>query len=105
MDAVMQFVLLLVVPLGLVLAVLTASLPLSGAHIHLRNLLFIGFALCVVLPVTFWTGKRFGHYKRSPQAASFFRSHRERTKSILAFVALALVVVTFLALSTMAGHA
>jgi uncharacterized protein YacL len=93
MDAIMQLVLLLVAPLGLVLALLVAWLPFSCAHIQLRNLLFIAFAIGVVSPIILWTVKRYSHYKHHPDAAAPFRANRERNKSTAAFVMLLILLV------------
>jgi hypothetical protein len=93
-DALMQIVTLLVLPLWVVLCSLASLLRGSDFVIHLENLSIVLFAAILVPPLTFWTVRQFSHYKNTPDAASDFRSTRERYKSASVF---ALVLILFVA--------
>jgi hypothetical protein len=91
-DALMQIVMLIVLPLLVVLCLLASLLRRSGLVIHLENLSIVLFAAILVPPLALWTIRQFGHYKNTPDAANSFRSTRERYKSVSVF-ALALILV------------
>ena len=91
-DALMQIVMLIVLPLLVVLCLLASLLRRSGLVIHLENLSIVLFAAILVPPLALWTIRQFGHYKNTPEAASSFRSTRERYKSASIF-ALVLILM------------
>jgi hypothetical protein len=91
-DALMQIVMLLVLPLWVVLCLLASLLRGSDFVTHLENLSVVLFAAILVPPLTLWTIRRFSHYKNMPDAASGFRSTRERYKSASIF-ALVLILI------------
>jgi hypothetical protein len=84
-DALMQIVMLLVLPLLVLFCLLASSLRGSNLVIHLENFSIVLFAAVLVPPLTLWTVRHFGHYKNTPDAASAFRSTRERYKSASVF--------------------
>jgi hypothetical protein len=84
-DALMQIVMLLVLPPGIVLCLLASLLRGSDLVIHLKNLSVVLFAVILVPPLALWTVRQFGHYKNTPDAANGFRSTRERYKSVAVF--------------------
>ncbi len=92
-DALMQIVMLLVLPLLVVLCLLASFLRRNGLVIHLENLSIILFAAILVPPLTLWTIRQFSHYKNTPDAASGFRSTRERYKSVSVFALVLILVV------------
>jgi hypothetical protein len=79
-------------PLLVVLCLLASFLRGSRLGIHLDNLSVVLFATILVPPLTLWTVRQFSHYKNAPDAASGFRSTRERYKSVLVF-ALVLILI------------
>jgi len=92
-DALMQIVTLLVLPLLVVLCLLASFLRRSGLVIHLDNLSIILFAAILVPPLALWTIRQFSHYKNTPDAASGFRSTRERYKSVSVLALILILVV------------
>jgi predicted MFS family arabinose efflux permease len=92
-DALMQIVMLLVLPLLVVLCLLASLLRGSDFVIHLEDLSVVLFAAALVPPLTLWTVKQFSHYKNTPDAASSFRSTRERYKSVSVFALVLILVV------------
>jgi hypothetical protein len=92
-DALMQIVMLLVLPLGVVLSLLASLLRESDLVIHLENLSIVLFAVILVLPLTLWMVRQFSHYKNTPEVASGFRSPRERYKSAAVFVLVLILIV------------
>jgi hypothetical protein len=100
-DALMQVVMLLVLPLGIVLCLLASLLRGSDFVIHLKNLSVVLFAAILVPPLTLWTVRQFSHYKNTPDAASGFRSPRERYKSASVFV---LVLILIVAAAELLNH-
>ena len=92
-DALMQIVMLLLFPLLVVLCLLASLLRRSGLVIHLENLSIILLAAILVPPLTLWTIRQFSHYKNAPDAASGFRSTRERYKSVSVFALILTLIV------------
>jgi predicted MFS family arabinose efflux permease len=92
-DALMQIVMLLVLPLLVVLCLLASLLRGSDFVIHLEDLSIVLFAAVLVPPLTLWTVKQFSHYKNTPDAASGFRSTRERYKSASVFALVLILIV------------
>jgi hypothetical protein len=92
-DALMQIVTLLVLPLLVLFCSLAASLRGSNLVIHLENILIILFAAVLVPPLALWTVRQFSHYKNTPDAASGFRSTRERYKSASVFALVLILIV------------
>ena len=91
-DALMQIVMLLLLPLLVGLCLVASFLRRSGLVIHLENLSIILIAAILVPPLALWTVRQFSHYKNTPEAASSFRSTRERYKSASIF-ALVLILM------------
>jgi hypothetical protein len=92
-DALMQIVMLLVLPLWVVLCLLASLLRGSDLVTHLKNLSVVLFAAILVPPLTLWTIRQFSHYKNTPDAASDFCSPRERYKSASVFVFVLILIV------------
>ena len=69
------------------------------------NLSVILFATILVPPLTLWAVKQFSHYKNTPDAASGFRSPRERHKSVSVFVLILILIVAAAAASAAAAAA
>lgn len=92
-DALMQIVMLLILPLLVVLCLLVSFLRRSDLVIHLENLSVILFAAILVPPLALWTIRQFSHYKNTPDAASGFRSTRERCKSASVFALILILIV------------
>jgi hypothetical protein len=65
----------------------------SDLVIHLKNLAVVLFAAILVPPLTLWTVRQFSHYKNTPDAASGFRSTRERYKSASVFALVPILIV------------
>jgi hypothetical protein len=92
-DALMQIVMLLVLPLLVVLCLLASFLRGGDLSIHLGNLSVVLFTAILVPPLTLWAVKQFSHYKNTPDAAGGFRSPRERYKSISVFALILILIV------------
>jgi hypothetical protein len=92
-DALMQIVMLLVLPPWVVLSLLASWLPESDLAIHLKNLSVVLFAVILVPPLALWIVRQFSHYKNTPNAASGFRSTRERYKSASVFALILILIV------------
>jgi hypothetical protein len=92
-DALMQIVMLLVLPMLVVLCLLASLLRGSDLVIHLKNLAVILFAVILIPPLTLWAVRQFSHYKNTPDAASGFRSTRERYKSASVFALVLILIV------------
>jgi hypothetical protein len=92
-DALMQIVMLLFLPMLVVLCLLASLLRGSDLVIHLKNLAVILFAVILIPPLTLWTVRQFSHYKNTPDAASGFRSTRERYKLASVFALVLILIV------------
>lgn len=91
-DALMQMGMVLAVPLGVVLVLVAAFFPRVATAVSHREAPLVIILLIFVFPVKYWVGNKFGHYRNTPEAARAFSSSRERSKTILAFVFLPIVI-------------
>jgi hypothetical protein len=96
-DALLQMVFLLVLPLWMALGLLASWLQAHESAVHIENLAFILFAVLLLPPLILWLLRKFNHYRNIPDAASPFRSRRERCKSAV-IIALPLLIAVVLEL-------
>jgi hypothetical protein len=103
-DALLQIVLLLVVPLWMILSYLMSLLRADGLAVHIGNLSYILLGALGLPPFILWLIRHFNHYKSTPEAASAFRSARQRWKSGLMFTLVPLLILVALELVRRVSH-
>jgi hypothetical protein len=97
-DALLQMVLLMVLPAWMILGSLISWLQSDGLAPHIGNLSFILSAALGLPPLILWLIRRFNHYKSTPEAATPFRSPPQRWKSAVLFTLLPLLILVALEL-------
>jgi len=98
-DALLQMIMLLILPLWLLLGLLGARFRGSALIIHLGNVSFILVTAALALPLNLWALRQFSRYRSTPAAAARYCSTGERYKSAIVFTVIPIVILAVLALA------
>jgi hypothetical protein len=95
-DALMQLMLLFIVPLWVVLGSMATWLRGSVPGVHFGNMSFILVTAAFLLPLNLWALRQFSRYKNTPDAAIRYCSTRERYKSAIAMALFPILLLVVL---------
>jgi len=98
-DALLQIIMLLILPLWVVLGLMAAWFRGSALSIHLGNVSFILVTAALLLPLNLWALKQFSRYRSTPDAAARYGSAAERYKSAIVLGLIPILILVLLGLA------